>query len=155
MPNNGIGAQAVIETTKEGNITSSVVENSHNKFSVGCSVIIDNFNTNGKEASADVSSLKGENIVSIESQQTKAVLIESKTPVYFFNQSIITQEGTGAFGEVVGNIFSANKFVLRNISGNFDMINKLNSNIRVLNLILDTESYYTKDATIALLLVKK
>jgi len=150
MPNNGIGAQAIVETTKEGNITSSVVENSHNKFSVGSSVIIDNFDTNGKEASADVASLKGENIVSIESQQTKAVLIESKTPVYFFDGSIITQEGTGANGEVVGNIFSANKFVFRNVSGNFDTVNKLNSNIRVLNLILDTESFYTKNAIISL-----
>lgn len=97
---------------------------------------------------AEVSSIKGETIASIESNQTKAILIESKKPVYFFNQSIITQDGTNASGEVVGDIFSSNNFVLRNTTGVFNTVSKLNSNITVLNLIVDTESFYTKDAII-------
>ncbi len=148
MPKNGVNAQTIIETTKEGNVTSSIIESSNNIFSVGSSIIVDNSNTSGSQVSAEVSSIKGKNIVSIESNQTKAILIESKNPVYFFNQSIITQEGTNASGEVVGDIFSSNNFVLRNTSGIFNAVSKLNSNITVLNLILDTESFFTKNATI-------
>lgn len=148
MPKNGVNAQTIIETTKEGNVTSSIIESSNNIFSVGSSIIVDNSNTGGSEVSAEVSSIKGKNIVSIESNQTKAILVESKNPVYFFNQSIITQEDTNASGEVVGDIFSSNNFVLRNTTGIFNTVSKLNSNITVLNLIVDTESFYTKDAII-------
>ena len=148
MPKNGVNTQIVVESTKDGNISSSIVENSHDKFSVGNTVIIDNDFTEGKEVEVDVSSLKGKTISSIESTQTKASLFLSKNPVYFFDKSIITQVGTNASGEVVGDIFLTNKFVLRNISGNFNQVGRLNSDIRIVNLIIDTESFYTKDATI-------
>jgi hypothetical protein len=150
MPKNGVNTQIVVESTKDGNISSSIVEDSHDKFSVGNSIIVDNDFTGGKEVEVDVSSLKGKTISSIESTQTKASLFLSKNPVYFFDKSIITQVGTNASGEVVGDIFSTNKFVLRNISGNFNQVGKLNSSIRILNLIIDTESFYTKGASIKL-----
>ena len=46
-PNNGIAASAVIETTKEGTVTSALVESSPETFSVGSKVFVDNRNTNG------------------------------------------------------------------------------------------------------------
>lgn len=51
MPKNGVNAQTIIETTKEGNVTSSIIESSNNIFSVGSSIIIDNSNTGGNEVS--------------------------------------------------------------------------------------------------------
>jgi len=149
-PANGINANVIVESTTEGNITLCTVEDSPSNFSIGNKLYINNDQTSGFGLIAEVSKLKGKNILSIESKETKAAKIVSKKPVYFFNQSIITQEGTNASGEVVGNIFSADTFVLRNISGNFDTINKLNSSVRVLNLIVDTESFYTKDAFVRL-----
>jgi len=147
-PNNGVSATAIIETTKEGSITSSVVESSPSNFAVGNQVFLDNRNTNGSGAVCEVSRLKGKTVSSIESTETKAVKITSKNPVYFFDKSIITQEGTNASGEVVGDIKSSNDFVLRNVNGVFDTVNKLNSNLRILNLIVDTESFYTENTVI-------
>ena len=149
-PNNGIAASAVIETTKEGSVTSALVENSPETFSVGSKVFLDNRNSNGDGVVAEVSGLKGKSIASIESTETKAVKITSKNPVYFFDKSIVTQEGTNVTGEVVGDVFSENEFVLRNVSGDLDTVNKLNSSLRILNLIVDTESFYTPDTVIKL-----
>ena len=149
-PNNGVYASAIIETTTEGNVTSSVVEYSPANFSIGNSVIVDNYETSGNDLVAEVSSLKGKQIDSIESKQTKALKIVSKNPVYFFDKSIITQETTNATGEVVGDIFSSNTFVLRNVTGQFNEFSKLNSSLRIVNLIIDTPSFYSKDAVIKL-----
>jgi len=147
-PKNGIASTALVETTREGYVTSSVVEYSPSTFAVGNQVFLDERNTEGMGAVCEVSTLKGKTINSIESTDIKAVKITSKNPVYFFDKSIITQEGTGASGEVVGDIFSNNDFVLRNVSGVFDNNNKLNSNLRILNLIVDTESFYTENTVI-------
>ena len=148
-PKNGVNTQAIIESTKDGNISSAIVEDSHDKFSIGNNLIIDNSYTDGSEAEAVVSSLRGKQITSIESTQTKAILFESKNPIYFFNGSIITQQSSGATGQVVGDRFSVNKFVLRNVSGNFNSLNKLDSNVRVLNLVVDKTSFYTQGETIS------
>ena len=147
-PNNGIAASAVVETTREGTVTSTLVESSTDAFAVGNQVFLDNRNTGGDGCITEVSSLNGKSIASIESTDTKAVKITSKNPVYFFDNSIITQEGTNASGEVVGDIKSSNDFVLRNVSGTFDTVNKLNSNLRILNLIVDTESFYTENTVV-------
>jgi len=150
IPKNGVGASAIIETTKEGNVSSAIVTASGNTFSVGCNVIVDNTGTNGNGCVAQVSSLKGKNILSIESNQTKAIKIESKSPVYFYDTSLITQENTNATGLVVGDIFSSSNFVLRNVTGNFNIFDKVNSSIQVINLIVDTASFYTDQSIIKL-----
>ena len=69
--------------------------------------MLDNRNTNGNGVIAEVSGLKGKSIASIESTETKAVKITSKNPVYFFDKSIVTQEGTNVTGEVVGDVKSS------------------------------------------------
>jgi len=149
-PNNGVYATAIVETTTEGGVTSSIVESSPENFSVGNTVIVDNNETFGSGLVAEVSSLRGKIIDSIESIQTKAIKITSKNPVYFFDKSIITQENTNATGEIVGDIFSSNVFVLRNITGQFNSVSKLNSALRIVNLIVDNPSFYSRDASISL-----
>ena len=71
-PNNGVYATAIVETTSEGSVTSSVVESSPQNFNVGNSVIVDNYETSGSGLVVEVSSLKGKQISSIESKETKA-----------------------------------------------------------------------------------
>jgi len=149
-PNNGVYTTAIVETTTEGGVTSSVVESSPENFSVGNSVIINNNETSGSGLVAEVSSLKGKIIDSIESTQTKSIKITSKNPVYFFDKSIITQEDTNASGEIVGDIFSSDTFVLRNVTGQFNSSSKLNSALRIVNLIVDNPSFYTRNAGINL-----
>lgn len=143
IPNNGVNAIATIETVKEGSVSSSVVDDSTDYFSVGNTVFVSNTDTSGYGATVEVASLEGKQIQSIEAWDKKVLKFESKNPVYYFDKSIITQENTNASGEVVGNIFSDNIFVLRNVSGTFNRFDKLNSNVRVVNLIVDKASYYT------------
>ena len=149
-PNNGVYATAIVETTSEGSVTSSVVESSPQNFNVGNSVIVDNYETSGSGLVVEVSSLKGKQISSIESKETKALKITSKNPVYFFDKSIITQESTNATGEVVGDIFSSDTFVLRNVSGQFNTTAKLNSALRIVNLIVDNTSFYSRNVVVKL-----
>lgn len=142
-PNNGVNSSAIIETVNEGVVSSAIVDYSPESFSVGNQIFISDENTLGNGASVEVKSLFGKEITSIESWQTKAIKIQSTSPVYYFDKTIITQENTNASGEVVGDIFSGDTFVLRNVSGNFDEVNKINSNIRVINIIVDNPSFYT------------
>ena len=142
-PNNGVNSMAIVETVNEGNVTSGYVDYSPESFSVGNTIFISDENTSGSGASAEVKALDGKQIDSIESWQTKALKIQSTTPVYYFDKTIITQENTNASGEVVGDIFSGDTFVLRDITGDFDSVNKINSNIRVINIIVDNPSFYT------------
>lgn len=142
-PNNGVNSSAIVETVNEGIVSSGVVNYSPESFSVGNQIFISNENTSGSGAAAEVKSLFGKQVTSIESRQTKAIKIQSTSPVYYFDKTIITQENTNATGEVVGDIFSGDTFVLRDVSGNFDNVNKINSSIRVINVIVDDPSFYT------------
>ena len=70
------------------------------------------------------------------------------TTAYLFDGDTITQDVTGATGELVGDVFSGTKFALRNVSGTFS--ETLSSSTTVLNLILDQDASYSLGATLFL-----
>jgi hypothetical protein len=145
---NGEFALAKITDVKRGSISSVSILNSTSNFSVGSELIIDNSDTDGFGASAEVSSVKGRSVDSIESQDTKALFVELKTTAYLFDGDTITQSVTGATGKIVGNVFSGTKFALRDVSGTFNSTDVLSSNVKVISLFLDKNSSYTKGATL-------
>ena len=63
-----------------------------------------------------------------------------------FDGDTITQDVTGASGEIVGDVFSGKQFALRNVSGEFSTGDTLSSSTTVLNLILDENASYTSGA---------
>ena len=67
---------------------------------------------------------------------------------YLFDGDTITQANTGATGKIVGNVFTAKNFALRAVTGTFNSTDVLSSNTKVINLILDNQSSYTKGATL-------
>ena len=67
-----------------------------------------------------------------------------------FDGDTIIQAGTGATGEIVGNVFTSNKLALRSITGSFSSGDVFSSTTLVLSLILDKNSSYTKGATLSL-----
>jgi hypothetical protein len=150
IPLNGFNTIATVETTNRGNIATCEVVSSSSNFSVGSPVFTNNKGTEGVDCLTEVDSIKGENVISIESQQTKALFIESLSPVYLFDESIVTQENTGAVSQVVGDVFGANRFVLRNVSENFNVFDKLNSSVRVINIIVDRPSFFTANSIVRL-----
>ena len=76
------------------------------------------------------------------------MFVELSNTAYIFNGDTVTQTVTGATGEIVGDVFSGNKFGLRNITGTFNSTDVLSSN-KVLNLILDQQSSYTEGAILS------
>jgi len=149
-PENGSGVLAYVESINSGSLNGVVVESSTNTFAVGSVVDIDYTNTDGSNAVAQVSSLKGKNVVSIESRQTKALKITTENPAYFFENDIITQEVTGATGQVISNVFDDKTIILRNVSGTFNNTNELFSSINVINVVIDKPSDYSANSTVSL-----
>ena len=150
IDSNGYNTAAKITATRKGSISGATVNNTTDVFSVGSKVVIDDTATTGFGAYASVEEVKGKNVESIESVQTKAVKISSFQSIYFFDGDIITQRNTGATGSVVGNSFNTSEFLLRNVSGTFNSTDLINSNKTVVNVIVDKESEYTKGSTISL-----
>ena len=146
---NGDLAYAKIKEVNRGTVSSATIVSSGANFSVGNKIVVDDTDTEGYGASGEVDSVKGKTVLSIESQATKALFIELSNTAYIFNGDTITQSVTGATGEIVGDVFSGKKFALRNISGTFNSTDVLSSNTKVLNLILDNNSSYTKGATLS------
>ena len=150
IDNNGDKVIAKIEDVRRGSVSSASIVNSGSDFSVGCKVEIDNTGTSGYGAEAEVSSVVGKQVTSIESQQTKILYFELGKTAYLFDGDVITQTVTGAQGYIVGNVFSSTKFALRDVTGTFNSTDVLSSSTTVLSLIVDQNSSYTKGAIISL-----
>lgn len=150
MPSNGNRTLATVETVNAGGISSFESVFSSDNLSVGSSAFINNKGTSGFGCVAEVETIKGKEITSLESRQTKAVLLETLNPVYLFDRSILTQENSGATGEVVGDVIENNRLVLRNISGDLNQFDRLNSSVRIVLLLVDRPIFYTKDSILKL-----
>ena len=150
---NGSEFYGFIKDVKSGNVSKATVYDSLENFSVNSFVSINNFLTDGDGAEAIVSSVKGKNVVSLESEETKAIQIKTKEIAYLFEGDIITQlqdDGNEAGGVLIGDVFNDSNFVLRNVSGNFNLTDPISSSTQVLTLILDKNSTFTKGSTITL-----
>jgi len=149
IDSNGDLSIAKIEDVKSGTVSSVSILDSTNNFSVGSEVIVNNNQTGGFGAEAKVSSVKGRTVTSIHSQTNKILLFDLVSTAYLFNGDTITQAITGATGKIVGNVFTGNKFALKEVSGTFNKSEVLSSNTKVLSLILDKNSSYTKGAILS------
>ena len=113
---NGDKTYATIKDISRGTVSSATIVSSGDNFSIGNRIVVDDTDTGGYGASGEVDSVKGKSVLSIESQATKSLLVELSNTAYLFSGNTITQAATGATGEVVGDVFSGNKFGLRNIT---------------------------------------
>lgn len=147
---NGDLTIAVIDDVVRGSVSSAIVSNSTPVYSIGSKLVINDSQTDGSGAQGEVDSVKGRQVSAIESQQNKCLLIELVRDAYLFDGDTIIQSGTGATGEIVGNVFTANKLALRNITGVFDSSQVFSSTTLVLSILLDKDSSYTKGAILSL-----
>jgi hypothetical protein len=149
ISSNGYNSEAVIQTVTKGSISSAIVEDSSSIFSVGSELSLLSSGT-GEDAAASVSKVFGRNVEAIESVQDKVVQLKTKSQIYFFEGDTITQENTGATGEIYGNSFNTDQVLLRTVSGDFSLTDRINSNTSVVNLIVDKQSEFTKGAVLSL-----
>lgn len=149
---NGYGELGVIEAVSKGFVENVIVEDSQPIFNVGCKVYVDDAGTGGSGASGFVSSTFGKTVTSLESKETKAVLLSSVETFYAFSGDIVTQNSTGATGQLIRDVIEENSFVLRNVSGTFAVGQTISATSEVLNLLLSQNSTFTQGATLSLVL---
>ena len=114
---NGDKTTLIVDEITRGTISGANAVSSVSSFSVGSQLEIDNNGTEGRGVTAEVSSVKGKTVSSIESQETKALLIDLSNTSYLFAGDTITQSVTGATGELIGDVFSGQQLALRNVNG--------------------------------------
>ena len=147
---NGDSTIAQIQDVQRGSVSSASIVSGGNNFSVGNKLVIDDSDTNGYGAAGEVDSVKGKQVTSIASQLAKVQYITLSNTAYLFDGDTITQSATGASGYIVGDVFSGNRFAVREVSGTFNSTDVLASNRKVISLILNQDSSYTKGATLSL-----
>jgi len=149
IENNGDKTTLIVDEVTRGTISSANSVSSVSTFSVGSQLEIDNNGTEGHGVTAEVSSVKGKTVSSIESQETKALLINLSNTAYLFAGDTITQSVTGSTGELIGDVFSGQQLALRNVNGTFTSTDQLYSSTTVITLILDENSSYTKGSNLS------
>ena len=149
---NGSGELAFVDSVTTGFVSSVKIEDSQPNFQVGSRIYVDDAGTGGSGASGIVSSTFGKPVTGIESKELKAVQLTTLTSFFGFLGDTITQEGTGAVGELIRDVSEENTIVLRAVSGTFEPGNEINSSTRVINLLLSQNSTYTQGETLALVL---
>lgn len=147
---NGIGTIATIDEIFSGSVDIVDVQNSTDYFKVGNSIVVNNEGTNGDGVQAIVSSVKGKQVSSLQSVQSKAISLVTKKPVYFYDGDIVTQNSSNATGIIVGNIFDSNNVILQNVSGVFNSSNTISSNTNVIKIITTDSCTFSSGETIYL-----
>jgi len=148
IENNGDGTSLQIQDVTTGSISSATVETSSATFSVGSELIIDESGTGGSDVKAEVDSVTGKSVISIESQTDKVLFVSLTSNAYLFDGDRVTQGS--ATGRIVGNVFSATKFPIRSVTGTWSATGTLTSDTEVLTLLLDQNASYTKGAILSL-----
>jgi len=150
IPDNGKEESFFIDEINSGSVSALDVFNSHDNFSVGSLVEVDNSGTSGTGIVAKVSSVKGKSVTSIENRETKAIQLQIENTAYLFKDDILYQQNTNASGQIIGDVFDGNNIVLRNISGTFNLVDTLYSSTQVVNLIVDKSSNFTSNSILKL-----
>ncbi|MGA1544638.1 MAG: YHYH protein [Saprospiraceae bacterium] len=151
LDKNGLDTIVTIDEVNTGQVKNCIVEKSTNNFKVGCQVRIDNKNTEGSNASAVVSSILGEQINYIESVNIKPLEINTVLPCYLFAGDKLSQPSSGAYGEILGDVFNNSQIILRNVVGQFNSTGNVSADIQVLNIVLNNNASFTKDSIISLI----
>ena len=150
LPSNGGGLSAFVQDLESGSIDSVDVVSSTESFSSGSKLVFDNSGTEGREVEAIVNSVKGKDVTSLESFETKAVKLTITIPSYVFDNDILRQPSSGAYGTIVGTVRNDNSILLRDVYGEFNNSATFATDIKVLRLSLDKVSSYAQGSVLSL-----
>ena len=150
MQGNGEGLIAQIGAITSGTVDKIAVDRSSSNFSINSKLFFDNFGTEGKNAEALVSSVKGENVSYLQSKEDKVVKLTTIQNAYLFVDDVLRQPASGASGSIVGTVKDDNVIVLKNVIGTFNNTGTFSADIKTFILTIDQDSNYTKGATLSL-----
>ena len=150
MQGNGEGLIAKIEEVRSGTVDAVDITNSSSNFSINSQIYFDNNGTEGDEAEAIISSVKGKGVSYLHSRENKVVKLTVIQSAYLFADDTLTQPSSGAYGEIVGTVKNDSTIVLKNVNGTFDNTGTFSAAIKTFTVLLDQRSSYTKGATLSL-----
>tara|TARA_B100000902_G_scaffold126880_2_gene126337 strand:- start:33579 stop:43895 length:10317 start_codon:yes stop_codon:yes gene_type:complete len=150
MLGNGDGLVATISEVKSGTVDKIAVDGSSNNFSVNCQLYFDNQGTQGKDASALVSSVTGKPVNYLQSKEDKVVKLTTIQNAFLFVDDTLRQPSSAASGTIVGTVQNDNVIVLKDVVGTFDNTGTFSADIKTFILTIDQDSSYTKGATLSL-----
>jgi len=150
MQGNGEGLIASIAEVRSGTVDSIDVINTSDNFSINSQIYFNNDGTEGSEAEAIISSVKGKGVSYLHSRENKVVKLTVIQSAYLFADDTLTQPSSGAYGEIVGTVKNDSTIVLKNVVGTFDNSGTFSAAIKTFTVLLDQRSSYTKGATLSL-----
>ena len=121
-----------------GPITNVEVHQSSYNFTNEDVLYVDNsINDNGDGLFAAVDQIQGQTVASLSCNTPKNNYFTCDTNIFLNHNATITQPFTGATATVIGLIEESDKFVVKNVTGTFDLVNTIQSDTEIYNLTFD------------------
>ena len=121
-----------------GPITDIEVHQSSYNFTNEDVLYIDNsINDNGDGLFAAVDQIQGQEVATLTCNTPKNNYFTCNTPVYLNHESILTQNNTNATATVIGLIEETSKFVVKNVTGTFNLTDTVDSTTEIYNITFD------------------
>ena len=117
-PDNGLVTRAKTKDISTGSVDSFSVYASSSNLSVGSTIILDDIDTNGRDARGSISQIKGKSVSAIEAtnkevDSQKVATLQITENCYIFDGDIISQPSTGVSGTAVGDVLEVNLSYLK------------------------------------------
>ena len=91
-------------------------------------------NDSGDGLFAAVDQIQGQIVESLSCNSPKNNYFTTDAKLYLNHETTITQENTNATAQVIGQIEENDQFVVKNVSGTFNLTDAVNSNTEIDNL---------------------
>lgn len=98
---NGKNSVVKINEVRSGFVNSAVVKGDLENFSPQNPIVVDNTGTSGSLLDAVVGEVNGKEVIDLESEQAKAVILSTKESAYFFENSTVFQGTGGVLSQVL------------------------------------------------------
>ena len=86
---------------------------------------------------AAVNEIQGHTVASLSCNSPKNNYLITDKPVFINHEATITQQNSGATASVIGVIEEGDKFVVKNVSGTFNLTDAVDSDTEIYNLTFD------------------
>ena len=121
-----------------GPITDVEVHQSSFNFTNEDVLYVDNsINDNGDGLFAAVDQIQGQTVASLSCNTPKNNYFTCDRNVYLNHNSQLTQNNTGAIATVIGLIEETSQFVVKNVTGNFNLTDTVDSTTEIYNITFD------------------
>jgi len=116
-------------------VTNVEVHRSSQNFTNEDVIYVDNStNDSGFGLFAAVNEIQGQEVESLSCNSPKNNYFTTNTQLFLNHETVITQQNTGATAQVIGQIEENDRFVVKNVSGNFNLTDTIDSATEIYTL---------------------